>query len=133
MRKKQAYSCLYCGKENAYKGVQYANKYCDNVCSAAHASHLHKQKWLAGELKVIERPTLRRYLGEDRGYKCEVCSISDWQGKPITLQVDHINGDAGNNEPDNIRLICPNCHSQTDSFGGGNKGFGRAARGLARR
>ena len=88
---------------------------------------------MAGLLEKIERPTIRKYLAEERGYKCEVCSISDWEGKPITLQVDHINGDPSNDHPDNLRLICPNCHSQTDSFSGANKGSGRAARGLSLR
>ena len=53
-------------------------------------------------------------------YKCACCGISEWQGKPITLQLHHINGDRSHNEDDNLMLLCPNCHSQTDNFCGKN-------------
>jgi len=124
------YNCAYCGKENKYRGVQYANKYCNNKCSAAHMTAQHKAQWLSGVVKRYERDRLRIWLSEDRGYKCECCGISDWYGQPITLQVDHIDGNAGDDGPNNLRLICPNCHSQSDTFSGRNKGNGRAARGL---
>ena len=55
-------------------------------------------------------------------YQCERCgSLPEWQGKSLTLQVDHIDGDFLNNEPDNVRFICPNCHSQTPNFGSKNR------------
>lgn len=48
--------------------------------------------------------------------KCECCGISEWMGKPITIQLHHKDGDHTNNEIDNIAELCPNCHSQTDSY-----------------
>lgn len=46
-------------------------------------------------------------------HKCELCPTMDtWQGKPITLEVDHIDGDWLNNLANNLRFLCPNCHSQ---------------------
>jgi 5-methylcytosine-specific restriction endonuclease McrA len=87
-----------------------------------------KKKFLSGLL--TERSAIRRHISREYGYNCAVCNISDWQGQLITLQVDHIDGNAGNNSPENLRLICPNCHSQTKTFSGRNKGSGRAARGL---
>jgi 5-methylcytosine-specific restriction endonuclease McrA len=80
--------------------------------------------------EVSDRTTIRKVLTEIRGYTCSCCGISDYNSKPLTLQVDHTDGNAGNNSPDNLRLICPNCHSQTDTFSARNKGNGRAARGL---
>lgn len=49
-------------------------------------------------------------------YKCEICGLSVWNDKPITLQLHHINGDGTDDRIDNLQLLCPNCHSQTDSY-----------------
>lgn len=49
-------------------------------------------------------------------YKCEECGISEWKGKRIVLQLDHINGNNRDNRLENLRLLCPNCHSQTNTF-----------------
>jgi len=49
---------------------------------------------------------------------CSICNLSNnWNGKPLILQVDHINGDNTNNTPTNLRFVCPNCHTQTDTYG----------------
>jgi hypothetical protein len=52
---------------------------------------------------------------------CESCGISSWQGKPISLELDHIDGVRMNNSLDNLRILCPNCHSQTPTFRAHNK------------
>lgn len=58
-----------------------------------------------------------------REYKCEECKLSTWNSKELKLQVDHINGIHYDNRPENLRFLCPNCHSQTDTFcGSGNTG-----------
>lgn len=51
-------------------------------------------------------------------YKCSKCDIKDWQNEPISLQLDHINGVPDDNRLCNLRLLCPNCHSQTKNFAG---------------
>ena len=54
---------------------------------------------------------------------CDVCGIgNEWNGKPLTLQVDHINGRRNDDRRENLRIICPNCHSQTPTFSGKKNG-----------
>ncbi len=61
---------------------------------------------------------LRRALIESGiQYKCFICVIDKWLGKDINLEIDHINGDSFNNSLENLRCLCPNCHSQTETFG----------------
>lgn len=48
--------------------------------------------------------------------ECSVCGLDKWLGNAITLQLDHIDGDRHNNQIENLRLLCPNCHSQTETF-----------------
>jgi 5-methylcytosine-specific restriction endonuclease McrA len=54
-------------------------------------------------------------------YECSACGLSDWLGKPISLHLDHINGINNDHRLENLRLLCPNCHSQTDTYAGKNK------------
>lgn len=123
----KTYSCKNCGAETK-RTAQKLNVFCSNKCCGEHKLKETKQRFLLGQ--VSERSTLRKLLAESIGYSCDVCKISEYNNLPITLQVDHIDGNAANNLPDNLRLICPNCHSQSPTFGGRNKGNGRAARGL---
>lgn len=48
--------------------------------------------------------------------KCSECGLDSWQDKPISLELDHINGDFSDNRIENLRILCPNCHSQTPTF-----------------
>jgi 5-methylcytosine-specific restriction endonuclease McrA len=59
-----------------------------------------------------------------------VCGFSRWQGKPISLHVDHVDGNPYDHSLSNLRLICPNCHTQTPTYGGRNRGRGRKSRKL---
>lgn len=50
--------------------------------------------------------------------KCSKCgNLGEWQGVSLTLHLDHINGDSRDNRLENLRILCPNCHSQTSTFG----------------
>ena len=54
-------------------------------------------------------------------YKCASCGLFEWNNKEISLQLDHIDGNSHNHKLENLRLLCPNCHSQTDTWCGKNK------------
>lgn len=54
-------------------------------------------------------------------YQCALCALSEWRGSELALQLDHIDGDGHNHRRSNLRLLCPNCHSQTDTWCGKNK------------
>ena len=49
---------------------------------------------------------------------CEECKLTEWQGKPIPLEIHHINGDNTDNRLENLRLLCPNCHALTSNYRG---------------
>ena len=53
--------------------------------------------------------------------QCECCGITEWREKPTPLELDHINGINYDNRLENLRLLCPNCHAQTDTYRGKNK------------
>lgn len=53
-------------------------------------------------------------------YKCENCGISEWDGKPLRLQIHHINGHHCDNRVENLQILCPNCHTQTDTYARAN-------------
>lgn len=67
----------------------------------------------------IKRRLLRAGLLENR---CEECGISEWLGEPLTVQIDHINGVHDDYRLENLRMLCPNCHSQTETYGRLNRG-----------
>lgn len=50
-------------------------------------------------------------------YKCYECKNDKWRGKPLNLEIHHVDGDNRNNIKENLQFLCPNCHSQTDNYG----------------
>jgi hypothetical protein len=103
--------CINCETEFEYFTSQKNGKYCSNKCQGEYKI---KQRFIVG-MKWINRMSI--YLKKIRGEKCEECGITEWNKKPITFHVDHINGDRSDNRYENLKIICPNCHSLTETFG----------------
>jgi predicted nucleic acid-binding Zn ribbon protein len=75
------------------------------------------------EKSYFSRCRLRERLIKENllDYRCAECGLSSWQDRPLSLHLDHINGDGIDNRLENLRFLCPNCHSQTSTYGGRNK------------
>lgn len=102
--------------------------YCSNTCLWKDKNEAKISAWLSGEWDGTSSHglshILRRYVMEQNEYKCQECSWS--KVHPVTglipLSIHHIDGNWKNNRPENIELLCPNCHSLTDTYGSLNKG-----------
>lgn len=70
--------------------------------------------------KFIKTHQLKKKLLKEniKENKCEICGLTEWLGKPLTIQLHHINGNNSDNSLGNLQMLCPNCHSQTDSYCG---------------
>ena len=137
--KDKIYSCQHCKVEFKFRGYSDTHKFCSLECSYSSAASKKDalldqryQDWLDGKDLGVKNPRkiIREFLIRRDGYKCVCCGIDSWNGKPITLWTDHIDGNATNNHHSNFRLVCPNCDSQSETFGAKNYGKGRKSLGL---
>ena len=73
-----------------------------------------------GKIKMRSYRLKQRLIEENYKLpKCEHCGVGEeWNGLPLVLELDHIDGNSDNNKLDNLRILCPNCHSQTPTFRG---------------
>lgn len=121
--------CLNCGKEISHK-----NKYCSHKCQIEYQQKQWEEKWFNEEVSgncngvwqdVKDR--VRSYLFKKYDNKCSRCGwgeVNPYTGK-IPLEIEHIDGNAENTTPENVTLLCPNCHSLTATYRGANRGSGR--------
>lgn len=110
-------------------------KYCCRKCQHEFQQKEWERKWLSGEITGYYDTNhwgdiphrIRNYLFkkyENKCSKCGWCEINPYTGK-IPLEVEHLDGNYKNNRPENLILLCPNCHSLTSTYRGKNKGHGR--------
>ena len=124
--------CLNCGTAGEYETNRSTGKYCDSTCHSQYRYKVYIDKWLLGEETGNVggggvSNYVRRWLFEKHNNACQKCGWSErsiWTNK-IPLQVSHVDGDWQNTVPENLELLCPNCHSLTEFHGSLNKGRGR--------
>lgn len=129
-------NCITCDKFLENK----RSKYCSNQCQLDFQHSLYIERWLKGEENGMQGGEkisghIRAYLIQKYGNKCSSCGwdkINPTTGR-VPIQVDHIDGDYRNNTESNLRLLCPNCHSLTPTYGFLNAGKGRTKRKMIRK
>jgi 5-methylcytosine-specific restriction endonuclease McrA len=109
--------------KSSYRGV-YTGRSAD-FCSEKCSYEDRYSKWLEGTYETSDYRFTKAAVIRRHANKCKGCGINTHNGKPLTLEMDHIDGDYRNNSCDNLRLLCPNCHSQTDTYRSKNAGKGR--------
>jgi hypothetical protein len=118
-------NCCNCG--TTLKRAITAASYCSTGCVREKNYKTYLLKYFRGEVDgtVGSNYQLNKYVKRyvlERDKSCVICGVNNfWQGKKLTLQIDHIDGDVSNANLDNLRVVCPNCHSQTHTYGSKNK------------
>ena len=116
-------TCYFCSSEFVSK----RSKYCSDGCKEEQAFKDGRKIDLRTALTLnspvrgvkLKAVLIREGILE---LKCNICNLTEWCGKPAPLQLDHKNGINTDNRLKNLRLLCANCHAQTDTFCGKNIG-----------
>ena len=107
-KRKPAKLCINCGNPVAERHNQY--------CPDCIAKRVYNPQFHLSLEALKSDKSRRKWLIEARGCQCEECGLVEWRGKPLALELHHLDGDTDNNSADNLKLLCPNCHSQTETF-----------------
>ena len=134
MRKNiKEFECLNCGESFFRHSKISTGKFCSSKCSGEHRYKItlesNLEKMINNTIHHNCRLAMKNVLIDklDIENKCCICGIDEWMGKPLPLILDHIDGNAYNNIPENLRLVCSNCDSQLDTYKKKNK-LGRQRR-----
>ena len=96
-------------------------KFTDYKKIAEKSKETWNKKILNADFKTLSFERLKKRIKLEQNNKCNECGIDSWNDKSITLELEHKDGNHHNNERENLECLCPNCHSQTETWRGRNK------------
>jgi hypothetical protein len=96
-------------------------KFIDYKKIAEKSKETWNKRILNADFETLSYERLRKRIKLEQNNKCNLCGLDSWNGKSLTLELEHKDGDHHNNERNNLECLCPNCHSQTDTWRGKNK------------
>ena len=108
-------------KSIALKGKPSFRSYYDKEAQAAKSRQKWLEKYNATSFDELGPENKRRRVFEEQKFCCIKCGISEWFSKPISLELEHKDGNHHNNKRENLEMLCPNCHSLTETWRGRNK------------
>jgi hypothetical protein len=122
-------SQIYCNNCELSLQGKSGNKFCSRQCSVEYKRSI-SNKLIEEGSEMISSAVIKRYLIRKFGEKCMECGWNNRNlySNTIPIELEHIDGNSSNNELNNVKLLCPNCHSLTPTYKNLNKGNGRFKR-----
>lgn len=108
------------GAQKFYEGLSSQERSDRARATVPKARATYQSNFLAAEFETLKPGTKFRRVMLEQNNCCLKCGLNEWQGEKITLELDHVNGDNKDNSRENLRYLCPNCHSQTPTWRGRN-------------
>jgi hypothetical protein len=122
--------CKNCNCE--FTSIWNKQIFCNTKCYGEFQKKEKYHKYLDNQDKycvIKQMRFLKDHILEEQNNCCQICNMNnEWNGKKIVFILDHIDGDAANNKRENLRLVCPNCDSQLDTYKSKNKNSARKER-----
>ena len=108
-------------KKSIASKKNYVKPIYDKEMQALKSKDTWNKKYHETPFDKLGMDNKRKRVFEEQNFCCSKCGISEWLGNPLSLELEHKDGNNKNNARDNLEGLCPNCHSQTSTWRGRNK------------
>lgn len=120
--KNLGYNAISGGSAQLVRERVYKLNLTDNHFCVKAPTHRTKDNIFCKDSTASQKTLRKWYKRENIAYKCSICGLEPfWNGKELSLTLDHINGNNHDNRLENLRWVCPNCDRQLDTFGSKNR------------